>query len=217
MAKLCITVFLTTIILNVSAQNPLPDFSVDSLGANRTRISWVNPYGGGLIQVSIQSSTDSIKNFRTFFSSPSPQLPQNGMVDKRPYGGKLYFRIFYAFSGGTYAFTKAKSVGTEQLAQTDEPRADIATGPTQSNSPSVYVVVNPHGFAEIKLPEAATKKYKIVFFDENHTRLFTLNKITDTDLVLDKTNFMHAGYFYFELYDGDKLVERNKIYLQKEF
>jgi hypothetical protein len=217
MVRFCITAVLTGFILHASAQNPLPDFSVDSLGKNLTRVSWVNSYGAGLIQVSVQSSYDSIKNFRTFFSSPSPQLPQNGIVDKRAQG-KMYYRIFYAFSGGSYGFTKARLAGTGPVAQTDEPNTNVVA---QQNNygylPSIYVVVNPDGFAEIKLPEAATKKYRLVFFDENHNQLFTINKINEPDLVLDKTNFLHAGLFYFELYDGDKLVEKNRIYLQKEF
>lgn len=217
MFKFGLTVVLTSILLHAAAQNPLPDLSVDSLGKGRTRISWVNPYGEGLIQISVQSSYDSLKNFGTFFSSPSPQLPQNGYVDARPHAGKIYYRIFYAFAGGSYAFTPSKPVGTGPVKQTDEPDATIVTSSTPVNSVSRYILVNAHGFAEIKLPDAADKKYKVVFFDDQNNKLFTLNKITDTDLVLDKTNFMRSGYFYFEIYNGDKLVERNKIYLPKEF
>jgi len=218
MLKFCKTVVLTVIILHAAAQNPLPDFSVDSLGKNRTRISWVNSFGAGIIQISVQSSYDSVKNFRTFFSSPSPQLPQNGIVDTRPSGGRMYYRIFYAYSGGSYMFTKTRSVGSGPVTQTDQPNPNINTEPIVNyNVPSRYVSINQHGFPEIKLPDAAAKKYRIVFFDENHAEIFALNKITDTDLVVDKTNFLHAGTFYFELYNGDKLVEKNKIYLQKEF
>jgi len=218
MFKFGLTVVFTGILLHVAAQNPLPDLSVDSLAKGRTRISWVNPYGEGLIQISVQSSNDSIRDFRTFFSSPSPQLPQNGYVDARPHTGKIFYRIFYAFAGGSYAFSHSKSIGTGPVRQTDEPDATITTAASNpANSASRYIVVNAHGFAEIKLPDAAAKKYRITFFDEQNNKLFTLNKVTDTDLVLDKTNFMRAGYFYFEIYDGDKLVERNKIYLPKDF
>ncbi|HWB25486.1 MAG TPA: hypothetical protein VG738_08390 [Chitinophagaceae bacterium] len=218
MFKFGITAVFTAIIIHSAAQNALPDFSVDSLGKNRIRVSWINPYGSGLVQVSVQSSYDSVKDFRTFFSATSPQLPQNGVLDNRP-GGKLYYRIFYAFSGGSYAFTKSKRPGTGPVVQTDEPNANVITQPppVDVNAPSVYVMINADGFPEVKLPNAATKKYKLIFFDENHNRLFSLNKITDPDLVLDKTNFLHAGNFYFELYDGDKLVEKNHIYLQKDF
>jgi hypothetical protein len=131
----------------------------------------------------------------------------------------MYYRIFYAFHGGSYAFTPSKLSGTGPVVLTDEPNKNIVSQPVPANPnlPSTYVVVNSDGFPEIKLPDAAAKKYRLVFFDENRNRLFSINKIKDTDLVLDKTNFMHAGTFYFELYNGDELVEKNKIYLPKDF
>lgn len=218
MHKFWITVIFAACILRAGAQNALPDFSVDSLGKNRTRISWVNPFGTGLIQMNIQSSTDSIKNFRTFFSSPSPQLPQNGIVDNRVYYGKMYYRIFYVVTGGSYFFTKSKGVGTGYAQLGGVPNtSNYVANPENSNMPSMYVMVNQDGFAEIKLPDAAEKKYKLIFYDSNHNLLFTLNKIKEPNLVLDKTNFMHAGLFYFELYENEKLIEKNKIFLQKDF
>ncbi|HEY6976329.1 MAG TPA: hypothetical protein VH396_08565, partial [Chitinophagaceae bacterium] len=83
--------------------------------------------------------------------------------------------------------------------------------------PSIYVVSNPDGYVEVKLPDAATKNYKLIFFDTNGKKLFSLNHITDTDLVIDKVNFQHAGWFNFELYEDDRLKERSKILLQKDF
>ena len=37
-----------------------------------------------------------------------------------------------------------------------------------------------------------------------------------TDRVLDKTNFVHAGWFTYELYEDEKLKEKNKFQLQKD-
>ena len=58
----------------------------------------------------------------------------------------------------------------------------------------------PDGFIEIKLPDASMKNYKLIFFD-NGRKLFTINHITDGDLVIDKSNFQHAGWFSFDLYE----------------
>jgi hypothetical protein len=66
------------------------------------------------------------------------------------------------------------------------------------------------------LPDAATKKYDVKFFDENETPLFELNKLHDSFLIIEKVNFVHAGWFYFELYDNGKLIERNKFFIGKE-
>jgi hypothetical protein len=92
------------------AQNPLPQFSVDDLGKGKIRISWVNPYGDACIQVSIQRSFDSVKNFRTILSALSPGLPQNGFIDNDYAAPYSYYRIFYVLDGGAYYFTKPHKV-----------------------------------------------------------------------------------------------------------
>ena len=68
----------------------------------------------------------------------------------------------------------------------------------------------------ISLPLAETKKYTIKFFDENETALFDLNKITETYLIIERVNFLHAGWFYFEVYENGKLIEKNKFQIAKE-
>ena len=73
------------------------------------------------------------------------------------------------------------------------------------------------GNIHIALPEAAKKHYTVKFFDENNKLLFELAEIKDPSLILDKTNFHHSGWFRFELYDGDQLKEKNKLFIPKEF
>jgi hypothetical protein len=68
----------------------------------------------------------------------------------------------------------------------------------------------------IALQEAETKKYTVKFFDENDAPLFELNKITESYLIIEKVYFKHAGWFYFEVYDSGKLVEKNKFYVPKD-
>ena len=68
----------------------------------------------------------------------------------------------------------------------------------------------------IYLPEAETKKYTLKFFDENDIPLFELNKITESYLILEKVNFIHAGWFHFEVYENGKLIEKNKFQIAKE-
>jgi len=83
--------------------------------------------------------------------------------------------------------------------------------------PSIYVVTNKEGFVTLKLPDALQKNYKVVFLTMDNKKLFSINHVTDTELVVDKTNFMHAGWFKFELYEDNKLKEKNKILLQRDF
>lgn len=68
----------------------------------------------------------------------------------------------------------------------------------------------------IALPQAETKKYTVKFFDENDVPLFDLNKITETYLIIERVNFLHAGWFHFEVYENGKLIEKNKFQIAKE-
>jgi hypothetical protein len=82
---------------------------------------------------------------------------------------------------------------------------------------SAYVFTGKYGNIYLSLPEAARKHYAVKFFDENNKPLFELSEIKDPSLMIDKTNFRHAGWFRFELYEGDQLKEKNKLFIPKEF
>jgi hypothetical protein len=68
----------------------------------------------------------------------------------------------------------------------------------------------------ITIPDAMNAKYKIRFFDEENGFLFQVDQITDSLLVMEKSNFLHAGRFRYELYKNDLLVERNSFLIKKE-
>ena len=68
----------------------------------------------------------------------------------------------------------------------------------------------------VYLPNAETKKYTIKFFDENENLVFELNKITEPYLTIERVNFLHAGWFNFEVYENGKLIEKNKFQIAKE-
>lgn len=82
---------------------------------------------------------------------------------------------------------------------------------------SQYVFSSRDGFVNIKLPQAASKQYRIVFFEEDGTELFEIAKVREASLVLDKANFMHSGWFLFDLYENGVLIERNKFYVARDF
>lgn len=82
---------------------------------------------------------------------------------------------------------------------------------------STYVYIGRYGNIHLSLPEAGRRHYSVKFFDDTNKLLFELSEIRDPSLILDKTNFSHAGWFRFELYDGDQLKEKNKLFIPKEF
>lgn len=82
---------------------------------------------------------------------------------------------------------------------------------------SRYIFVNTDGYINIYLPKVEEKKYQVKFFEENGNPLFEIAHVRESPLILDKSTFIHAGWFNFELYDDGKLKEKNKFYLPKDF
>jgi len=90
------------------------------------------------------------------------------------------------------------------------------TGPLNWKASS-YIFINKDGYINISLPLESEKKYTVKFFEENGSSLFEINNIKESPLIIDKSNFVHAGWFLFELYEDNKLKEKNKLYLPKDF
>lgn len=89
---------------------------------------------------------------------------------------------------------------------------------TDSFIPSLYVYTGRDGYVFIRLPdEEKPKKYSIKFFDADQNFLFELKEIKEKEFKIDKSNFYHAGWFRFELYEEEKLFEKHKFYLEKDF
>ena len=82
---------------------------------------------------------------------------------------------------------------------------------------SMYVFVNRDGLINLSLPLANNKKYELKFFEENGTPLLEINNLKESPLILDKSNFIHAGWFLFELYEDNKLKEKNRFYVPRDF
>lgn len=211
--------------LSVSAQDTLPRFSVSNVGGNRIIIGWVNTLGP-MRQISIQRSFDSLKNYKTILSVADPNAAQNGFVDTKATTDHMYYRLFYVLGNGTYYFTTAKQprLDTAQAAMAGTRPGTAPAKPVIKDSaiiknpgfvPSFYVYTNNAGDVFINLPDADKKKYNLKFFDDANNLLFNIKEIKETGLTLDKTNFYHAGWFWFELYNEDKLVERHKFYVAR--
>ena len=89
--------------------------------------------------------------------------------------------------------------------------------PKEVYKPSLYVFTGKDGNVTISLPNVAEKKYHLKFFEEDSTPLFELKEVKDSPLTIDKTNFVHGGWFRFELYENGELKEKHKFYLPKDF
>ena len=83
--------------------------------------------------------------------------------------------------------------------------------------PSQYVYTERDGNIAIVLADAPKKQYSIKFFEENQTELFEIKQVKAAFLTLDKSNFLHSGWFLYELYEEGKLKEKHKFYIPKDF
>ena len=271
------------------AQDTLPKFSVINKGNDRIIISWSNPFGNSVRQLSIQRSFDSLKNFKTILTVPDPTIPQNGYVDSKATTEHMFYRLYILRDSGKYVFsaTKRPRADTSPV-QSNTLNAIFSTEPTvitkmkdlkelrnevQKNNeriifvksrdvllgaisestlkrfrdsvnfttkdtlfmkttdtlvirpfvarevyrPSRFVYTEKDGNIRISLTDAGLKKYSLKFFEEDHTEIFEIKHINDPLVIMDKTNFIHSGWFLFELYEDGKLKEKHKFYVPKDF
>lgn len=82
--------------------------------------------------------------------------------------------------------------------------------------PSIYIYTNSNGYLNISLPAKDLNAYRVVLFDTEGKELFRINKIKEAELILDKANFKRSGWYDFELYKNNELVEKNKFFLRKD-
>jgi len=82
---------------------------------------------------------------------------------------------------------------------------------------SKYVFTEKYGNVMIVLPDAHAKKYSVSFFEENKSPVFEIKEVKSPSLTVDKSNFVHSGWFWFELYEDGKLKERHKVFIPKDF
>lgn len=110
---------LLTVVLR--AQDTLPRFTATARGPGKILISWHNKYPV-VSQISIQRSTDSLRNFTTLITVPDPHLPENGAVDNKAPHPNFYYRLFIVLDNGKYLFTASQ----RPHANTGETPATIA-------------------------------------------------------------------------------------------
>ena len=83
--------------------------------------------------------------------------------------------------------------------------------------PVYHIIANKDGLVRISLADFSNKKYSIRFYEDDNTFLFELKDIKEASLMLEKSNFHHAGWFKSELYEEGKLVEKNRFFIPKDF
>ena len=228
--QIFIFVVFTFAVAKLYAQQPLPFVSAANIH-NKIIISWVNTYTKPVNTINIQRSFDSLKNFYTIGSVLSPQSRENGYTDDNPPYNKMYYRVFVSFEGGSYIFTPpvrpVKDISDNSIVPekypwmlnnvlNDSVVVNITPGKAEPDYPSLRVFTAKDNNIVIHLPEVPEKKYNIKFFDENEKFLFELTKLKEEYLIIEKVNFVHTGWFRFEVYENGVLIEDNKFRIEKD-
>ena len=92
----------------------------------------------------------------------------------------------------------------------------VKNDPEVITYPSQRIFTGRENNLVIHLRDAAFKKYTVKFFDENDNFLFELTKLREEYLIVEKVNFVHSGWFHFELFENGKLIEKNKFFIGKD-
>jgi hypothetical protein len=202
----------------------LPDITVRNV-EGKIIISWKSGYGAEITTLNIQRSTDSIKNFATFASVLNPSSDENGVVDQKPLTLKMFYRVFIVFSGGTYTFSHSYrpviDTSDNYHAPAPVPVAIADTTEKIVKKPAAKkwtkcIYTGKDNNVIINLPDVQTHKYNIRFYNDADKQIFTVNKVDESFLILDKVNFIHAGWFHYQLFDGDILLDKNSFFIPKD-
>ena len=209
-------------------ERPLPFIQVKNLN-NKIVVSWINDYPKPITALNIQRSYDSLQNFTTIGSVLSPQSRDNGFADVNfPYN-KMYYRVFVSFEGGSYIIT-APARPVKEIYAADTALSEKYPGQVSNKDSGIVFPLSKPGITYpsntiftakdnniiIHIENAATKKYSVKFFDEAEKFLFELTKLKEEYLIIEKVNFVHTGWFRFELYENGLLIENNKFQILKD-
>lgn len=203
------------------AQAPLPSIAVKNYN-NKIIVSWLNELVKPIATLNIQRSYDSLKNFTTIGSVLSPQSRDNGFADANPPYTKMYYRVFIAFEGGSYIITpssrpvKDTSISANIGFLINGQGRDTTNLDGKSANYSSTVFTAKDNNVVIHLPGAAVKNYTVKFYDETEKFLFELTKLKEDYLIVEKVNFVHSGWFRFELFENGKQIEANIFQIMKD-
>lgn len=209
--------------LRASGQDTLPKFQVINSNG-KVFVAFYNPYSSAL-QVNIERSFDSTRNFSTVYALSEPREGTVSFTDVKATSDKMFYRIFIQLRG-SYSFTPSQqpvpyvqvpaSIKIAQLEITNGPGGAVVNGRRPQWEPSQHIYTDEYGNVKVTLPPPGTKKYLVKFFDDQEHLLFELTDFNDLPLTIDKENFLHAGWFNFEWYADGVIQEKNKFLLSKD-
>jgi hypothetical protein len=190
------------------AQETLPGFSAFLKVNGKVLISWRNTYPA-VNQISIQRSADSLRNFTTLITVPDPRIPENGFVDSKAQGSKMYYRIFILFPNSKYMFTKSRRAVNEPSEQATVIPKTVQTEKLTTETPTqnqITAVGDPSKSQAVVSPPPVEEKYLILPKIDNSRIYYMMDntgmkkpavsnpgKIKQPSIEVQKTLFVKRG------------------------
>lgn len=82
--------------------------------------------------------------------------------------------------------------------------------------PSKRIFTDKDNNVVTRLFNVKANKYVIRFLTEDYKLLFEIKNPPDDYFVIEKVNFIHGGWYQFEIYKNEFLLEENKFYISTE-
>jgi hypothetical protein len=61
------------------------------------------------------------------------------------------------------------------------------------------------------LPDINKRKFHLHVYKEDGTNVFQMRNIKDPHLLIDKSNFIYSGWFKYEMFEGELLIEKGRF------
>lgn len=82
--------------------------------------------------------------------------------------------------------------------------------------PNKFIFTDKENNLVINLPDAEKENYSLQFFDFKEKLILEIKKVKESYLIAEKVNFIHTGWYHYQLYNDGILLEKYKFYIGKE-
>lgn len=88
--------------------------------------------------------------------------------------------------------------------------------PENMFTPSALIYTNREGNLSLALPDTDKKRYDLTVYLEDGSLLFKMKNIREPQLLVDRSNFFHSGWFRYDLFQSGVLKEKGRFFIPPE-
>lgn len=86
-------------------------------------------------------------------------------------------------------------------------------GPANNLSPNPFLFINKENNLTLVLPETNKRKFNLQVWKEDGEIIFHMKNIKESQLLIDKSNFIYSGWFRYEISEGERVKEKGKFFI----